>query len=197
MRGTAPNLDTPVFIVPANSELQFGQYGSMITNLEATGSLSIRLNGGNKTRFNEGDKYELKNGENFGDIRLINDTGVSITVTVGIGSGNISVSNTVAVTGTVDVDEQSGATLVTTADDSIAATTTEQVLVANSLRKKAIIGNLSTNTDLIRVGDSNTGAARGQEVLPGGAIELETEAAIYVYNAKGSAQSVSIVEIRR
>lgn len=86
-------------------------------------------------------------------------------------------------------------TLKTTADESVAATTAEQVLAANTSRRHAVVQNLDGNTAAVRVGDSNVGAARGHKLVPGDSIVLETTAAVYVYNTHSAAQSVSLVEV--
>jgi hypothetical protein len=96
-----------------------------------------------------------------------------------------------SLSGNVDVSKAD--VLDSLADDSIAAVTTELVSAADTTRRKAVITNLITNTDEVRVGDVGCGAANGTPLQPGESITLETTAAIYVYNSKaGGAQSVAI-----
>lgn len=141
--------------------------------------------------------------DGFGRFFVTNaaQAGKTITLIVSEGPEDFDVDNpalTVDSLGSIDapVDISVSDTITTTEDDSVAAATTEQVLAANALRKEVLITNLFTNTDPVRVGDSNAGAARGIELSPGQSITLETTAAIYVYNTKaGGAQSVAILEL--
>ena len=82
-----------------------------------------------------------------------------------------------------------------TADVSIAATTTDPVLAANTSRVEAIITNLAVNAQTMRIGDSNAGAARGIELAPGQTIVLTTTAAISAYNPGASAESLAVLEV--
>ena len=148
------------------------------------------------------DAYELIGKQNkrygfpdapFTKVELINTAAATLNVQVEIGAGNVE-SDDVTITGTIDVDVQAPLTITTTADNSIAANTTEQILAVNADRKEAIVTNLYANTDPVRVGDASTGAARGIELSPGQSITLSTTASIYVHNTKASAQSVAILE---
>lgn len=76
----------------------------------------------------------------------------------------------------------SGSTIPTFADVTLVAATKTSILAANASRKEAHIGNLSANTVSIRIGDTNTGAARGVEVLPGQTFMLDTTAEIFAYS---------------
>lgn len=98
--------------------------------------------------------------------------------------------------GNITADVSVGATLDSLADDSIAATTTEQVAAADADRRAIIITNLITNTAAVRVGDSGAGAANGIPLQPGESVTLETSAAVYVYNSHSAAQSVAITLVK-
>lgn len=111
--------------------------------------------------------------------------------------GNLSVENPLIALQEIsgEVTILGGATLTTTADDSIAATATEQVLAANASRRSVVLSNPSTNTREFRYGDSNTGASRGAILEPGESATIETTAAVYVYNPNGVAQSLGLLEV--
>jgi hypothetical protein len=82
--------------------------------------------------------------------------------------------------------------LETLADQAlVAAAAAAVILAANAARREAIIKSLSTNTQVIRIGDLNTGAARGQEVMPGDTLILSTTEAIYGYTGAGVNQTVT------
>ena len=84
-------------------------------------------------------------------------------------------------------------TLTTTADFTTTAATTTQALAANTSRRFAIIQNVDA-TDSVRVGDSNTGAARGIVLAPGESVTFETTAAISVFPVANT-PAVALVEI--
>lgn len=94
--------------------------------------------------------------------------------------------------GAVSLSQSSA--IVTTADVSITGAAAAAVVkAANTARREILIGNLAANASVIRVGDSSTGASRGQEVSPGQTLTLSTEAAVYVYSP--TTQSVSVIEV--
>jgi hypothetical protein len=67
------------------------------------------------------------------------------------------------------------------------------VVAADSSRKSVTISNLSSNVQIMRIGDSNAGAARGVELSPGQSVTLETESAVYAYNPGASAESLGVM----
>ena len=84
---------------------------------------------------------------------------------------------------TISLSKASG--LITVADVNVNAAT-GIVLAVNLNRKAAFISNLLANPNAIRVGDVNTGAARGPEVAIGATGIVSSTAAIYVYSAGNS-----------
>lgn len=97
--------------------------------------------------------------------------------------------------GAVDANIVSGSGLVTLADELIVAGAAARVILPQlSGRKWAYIGSLQANTGLARIGDSNTGAARGTEIAAGELISLPTEAAIYAYVAAGAGNQTLTVK---
>lgn len=168
--------------------------GNFINVKSADQAFTIRLDGTEELRAEQNRRFKLTEDDSFSVVEVVNDSGANLTFQIEVGFGSVE-SDDVSISGTVNVEIQAHSGLSTTADDSIAATTTEQVLASNANRKEAIIGNLASNSDVVRVGDNNTGAGRGIELSPGQFLTLETTAAIYVYNAHSSAQSVCILEV--
>jgi len=85
----------------------------------------------------------------------------------------------------------------TTADVTVtAAAAAAVVLAADADRKEAIIQSLPSNTQNVRIGDGDTGAARGLILKPGDSIVLTVTAAVYAYTAAGADQDLAIVEIK-
>jgi hypothetical protein len=83
-------------------------------------------------------------------------------------------------------------TLNSAADVSMGAGATTQILGSLATRLCALITNKSGNTQTFRIGDSNAGATRGVELVPGASISIETTEAIYGYNP-GGAESVTVM----
>lgn len=135
----------------------------------------------------------MEPGEVFTRVRIDNTAGAStLTLTYAYGSGDVRDSRA-TLAGNIDLSK--AATLTSTADVSIAAATTVQVLAANTARREAIITNLAANAETMRVGDSNAGAARGVELPPGATIVLTTTAAIHAYNPGAGAESLAVLEV--
>lgn len=168
--------------------------GTFVRVREADQAFKILLDDDVELKAELNDIFRLKDGDSFDRVTIINDSGATLAFQLEIGFGGVETNN-VSLSGTLKTAAQGHASLVTTADDSIAATTTVLVLAANTDRKEAIITNLADNGAKIRVGDSNTGASRGVELSPGQSITLETTAAIYVYNAGAASQSVALLEV--
>ena len=85
-------------------------------------------------------------------------------------------------------------TITTTADKSCAATAQTLVIAANTSRKRLVVTNPVTNTQTMRIGDNNTGAARGVELPPGGVFDEAYTGALYAYNPGAGAESLTIME---
>lgn len=185
-------------------ERVLGSFIRVVRASSATATIKVAVGRNLEDHYEELTKNgKIPVGEGFKRLYFANDAqpGEWVIVMVNDGAHSYDVENTslgnIASVGSIDdpVEIAAHSTLVTTADDSIAATTTEQILAANTDRKEALITNLADNGAKIRVGDANTGAGRGIEVSPGQTITLNTTAAIYVYNEGASAQSVAILEV--
>ena len=83
--------------------------------------------------------------------------------------------------------------LTTVADATITAAAADAaILAANSSRREVMICAPSANTQDVRIGDSNTGAARGMILSPGETIVVSTTDVIYAYTGAGTDQTVTI-----
>lgn len=131
--------------------------------------------------------------EIFDRVTLYNTGGASITITISLALGAIN-DDRLNVSGTVSTSPVSPAAMNTTANATVNATTTTQVLAANTSRKEAFISNLSANATVVKVGDSSTGASRGVEIPIGGTAVLATTAAISVYNPSAGSISIGLAE---
>lgn len=164
--------------------------GKFLTCTSANlGSFSIKVDNGPTVPWAQGLKYKAPAQESFNTLTVDNSGNTSaLTVTFLFGDGEVFDQRL--------LDNSSlTQTLQTDADVACGAAATTQVLPLNNNRAYARISNLLINSEPIRVGDANTGAARGQEVVPGDSIELETVSAIYVYNPHSAAQSVGLLEV--
>ncbi|MCW8917484.1 MAG: hypothetical protein OQL08_01505 [Gammaproteobacteria bacterium] len=158
--------------------------GSVI-NVKASGG-SLKFKGqGFEVSLSAGQGIRIKQG--FDNFTVENESAGTIAATLVIGTGDFS-DNSLP-----DVSFTKSANASDQADESIAAGTA-YTLAANSARREALITNLSTNTDPIRVGP-NAAANRGTELLPGSTGTFETTATLKIHNTGAGAQSVAIVEL--
>ena len=184
------------------SEKKIKLEGNVLWAIEAT-SLAATV----KVKFNDQENDPIPygvgqviSGITFGELYLTNDTaqpGESITFFAAIqGPRNINLENPQSSASAVNVNSvNSPGTLATNADQSVAASTSTQVLAADANRREAILTNLSSNGAAFRIGDANVGASRGIELPVGSTVYLETTAAVHVYNTNGSsAQDIAVQE---
>lgn len=172
-------------------EIRHQLAGRYIRVLSATGDVFVKPGGGSEVRRKSGQALYLANG--FNEVTLRSTIAQTVQVVI---ADEPQDDNAQTVTANVTATVAAGNTVTTTADASVAATTTAQVLAGRADRLTAIIKNLAANAAPIRVGDAGTAAAQGHELAPGESIALDTTSAIYVYNSHGSAQSVSLTEVR-
>lgn len=128
---------------------------------------------------------EAGNKRSFDTAELTTSADQTLKVAVGFGSVELTATNVLITQPTV---------IDTVADVALGAATPTQVLAADSTRRAALISNLSGNASLIRVGDSNTAAARGAEVAPGQTITIEGTEAIWAYSPTAESVGVSVVK---
>jgi hypothetical protein len=205
---SAPDLKTPVLIIPANASVRYNAPGVFVMNINSTaspGDLKVSLgDGGNRLRFDQGDKHRAGQGESFDFIEIYNTSGNSRTATIAIGNGDSDTAQQVTISGNVSVQnaagqslatkEQGAATLVDADDVEVAAGATVKVLDAGG-RRAALISNLFANGTVVRVGTSDAGAARGAEIGIGATATLETAAEIYVYNPSAWTIDIGVLEV--
>lgn len=100
---------------------------------------------------------------------------------------------------TVNATVESGNQNVPLVDVSIAPGATTQLAGVNADRKALVIKSSSLNNpaDLLRVGSIAADATHGVEVSPGEGLTLDTEAAVYAYNAGANAVVVTLLAINR
>lgn len=103
----------------------------------------------------------------------------------------------VSVSGTVDVEETDNNDYRSTADYSVPATTAAKIREISADQKYIIVSNLASNTQTMRIGDSNVGAARGTPLAPGETLVLATSDAVWAYNPGAGAESLAITRIRK
>jgi len=68
------NINTQTTKVPANFELPVSITGNFVLNKSSSGGLKLRFPNGALVDFNEGDKYRLEAGTQFGNIHLVNES---------------------------------------------------------------------------------------------------------------------------
>ena len=141
--------------------------------------------------FKEG---QFISGLRFSQIYVTNtaQAGEYITVMYGVESNiGLKVNNPSSQYNNISVIKPTG--LDTVADVALTAATVTLISAADSTRKEILITNLSTNAAVMRIGDSNTAAARGIEISPGQTVTLATTDAVYGYSVPGESVGVSYI----
>lgn len=172
--------------VPAHGGINVAAKGEFIYCRTTTAAFHVLIEG-QDFEFGEGDKLRIAGG--FDGFRLENSTGSDITAELIVGNGDYSRR------AMPSINFAKPQTLATVADVSLAAGATTQIAAANSSRREIHITNLPGNTQTIRIGDVNAGAARGTPVMPGDTYILTTTAAVYGYNPGAGAESVAVLTI--
>lgn len=114
-------------------------------------------------------------------------TSADQTIKIAMGFGRIdSTASNVTVSNATVID--------TVTDVALVAVTATQILPADSTRREALISNLDGAVNAIRVGDSNTGAARGAQVGAGRTITLQGTEAIFGYSVAGLSVGITVVK---
>ena len=172
-------------------EVQHRLQGRYLRILSATDDVYVQLDGGSEVLRKSG--QAINDPDGFAFIKLRSTVAQTVQIVV---ADTPQDDNAQTITATVSATIGAGDTLTSAPDFSVPATTTSQVLAGRADRLTAIIKNLNSNTDPVRVGDASVGASRGHELMPGESISLDSTSSISVYNPKASAQSVSLLEIR-
>jgi hypothetical protein len=176
--------------VPAGQTLAALITGQFVVCLQANqATFGIGIDGNASAQFAQGLMFRMPPGKSFGQLIIDNTANTSsLTVTLGYGSGDFRDSRLISTTPLLQ-------SLTTIADVACAAGAQTQVALQDNNRAYIKICNLLANPLAIRVGDINTGAARGAEVVPGDSIELETTSPVYVWNPHSAAVNVGILVV--
>jgi hypothetical protein len=183
---------TPIRVtLTAGVEQRFGINGDYVHVITApVTDLQVRFDDGELVPMYEGVGFRRY----YREISLYSATGQSVIVLAGFGSvfdgratANVNVTATVA----------AGNTLNNGGDVSALAGAATQLLAADASRTYALICNVSTNTLTVRIGSSAVAAATGVPLEPGETLALATTAAIYAYNAGGSAVTINAASVRQ
>ena len=83
-------------------------------------------------------------------------------------------------------------------DISCAAGSVTELIAEDLDRIKIVIGNLSTNTQTMRIGDSNAAADNGFELAPGGIMVFDSDCSMAwsAYNPGDSAESLTVTAVK-
>ena len=174
--------------IPADTEVPVSLYGEYIRLTQSAETLRFRI-GNYEFEMEEGDRAKLPRFNSDDPVRIYNPGTGAITVKMIVGGVDVVGQKLYG-----EVRNTKAQTVETLADVAIGAGLTVEVLPADTTRREALISNLSSNVQSIRVGDSNTGAARGLDISPGVILTLNTSAAIHVYSP--AAQSVGVAVVR-
>jgi hypothetical protein len=162
--------------------------GSFLKCFSATAAIEVKLNDGPRNPLKTGRAYRVRPGQHFERLEFYNPNAGSVDIEYGVGFAEVE--DDPVLSGAIEISPATG--LSTVADVSITAASTVQVLAADTGRKGVLISNLAANTQIMRIGDSNAGAARGIQVAPGQTVTLETTAAVYAYNPGASAEALGV-----
>jgi hypothetical protein len=177
-------------VIAANDTRNLNVTGTYLACLAASGAFKLSVDDSPETDFFAGLKVNVDG--QMTKVIVRDTSGASNTVQLIVGYGDFEDARLILSTA---IEIKGGDTHPTTADESVAATSTEQVLAANLNRREAWVTNLIGNAREIRVGDSSTGAARGVQVPVGATIVIPATAAIHVHNPHSAAQTVALMEV--
>jgi len=181
------------FTLAAGVQVEVNWFGNFVRVLSATGAVHVGIDDGNRSEMDAGTFYKLPPGQEFERVTMENRGGVSITVELGLALGEFGDNRlNLASSGLALAGSE---TLRSSADVSLLAGATTQIVAADADRRELLVSNLSANTQTFRIGDAAAGAAEGVEVQPGQTVSLPTAAAVYGYNPGAGAESVGVVEV--
>ena len=167
------NINTQTTKVPANFELPVSITGNFVLNKSSSGGLKLRFPNGALVDFNEGDKYRLEAGTQFGNIHLVNESGsdVDVTFTYGVGdadAGGLAIQGVVTTAG--GGTGSFGATTV--------GTSFVEVIAANASRTGWTIQNNGTAPIYIGSTDAVT-VSNGLKIVAGGTYGEDSQGSVY------------------
>jgi len=156
---------------------------------QATGTVNVKFDGqGISFPFAQGVGFE-HNTDKIQNVELESTTTQEIMFAYG--EGSINDFRTVF-SGSVTALITIASVITPFADVSVAGTTTTLISAANTNKDTVLIHNDISNTDSFRIGDATANSGLGIKLMPGSTITLQTTAAIYAYNEKATAQTLSI-----
>lgn len=121
---------------------------------------------------------------------IANNSGGVLTITVAAAIGRID-DDRLNISGSLSVAKPSQ--IVSTPDVTLVAATKTSILASNSTRDAVIIVNMDVS-DAVRIGDTDTGAARGVKVDAGQSIEIKSTDEVFAYSA--GTPTLSIIDTR-
>jgi len=178
------------FTLTAGQEMLVPFTGDYVRNMGSS-DYDMGIDGGPVSEFPAAAFYRLPPEMEFEVIRLVNSSAGTITAKIGVAMGDLGY-DALQISGGVDVSVSSA--IQSTLDKTLAVTAKTSVIAANASRRSVTIKNLDGNAETIRVGDTNTAATQGHELLPGQSLTFESEAEIFAYNPGVATQDVSILE---
>lgn len=178
----------------ANDRRYVDSVGNAVEILDGGNSIQIQIDDLTPFILPEGVGYETLPGQTFRRLQFINTGAAPATVQVGIAKGFIRDARAVF-TGAIITNE--GDTMTTPAVVNTAGAAAKLIVAASTARNTVIVQNLSA-TENLWIGDASVGnnaAPRGLKVLPGGALTLNTGAAVYGRRGNATDIDVSVLEI--
>jgi len=170
--------------VPAGDSATLPIKGKYLRCLEANVDFEISVDGQGQGKM--GRSIGFGDDDGFKAVTLYAPQGSILTYTLAYSNGFINDSRTEA--------NNTAAAIQTTADTSVSAGATTEIIAANSSRKTVVIENLDA-ANTVRWGDSNAGASRGLRIAPGVPVSIDTRAGVYIHNPGASAVSIAIAEL--
>ena len=179
----------------ARDKEKHGWMGSMLWAYDASdisANCDIRFNDqvNDPLTFKQGQSLA---GHRYNEVYITNaaQAGKSLTFLYALEDSQIRIENPGAAFSSVTLSKAT--VLGTIADVTVVAgAAAAQVVPTNADAVSVGICSLQANTQNIRIGDTNTGAARGIEIAPGETIVLDTTAPIFAYTAAGANQTLAI-----
>ena len=176
--------------IAAGAAVDIRARGNYVRCVEANADFELAIDGEIAGFFAKGIGYQTIDGEEFREVRAINNSGAPLSLKISIGFGRIQDSRA-SFGGSLKLAVP--VTLQDVADKALVAGVVTQVVPQNTSRREVLITNLASNSAIIRVGSASVSGTRGTELTPGQTLTLDTTAAVYAYSA--SALSVAILEI--
>lgn len=125
----------------------------------------------------------------FDDVTVRNESGASVTITILIGEGDFDVS-----VAEVTIETNNN---MATGGDATAGAAAVQIVAATATNRRIHIKALASNTQNVRIGDSNITITRGIQLQPGEGITLEHSQNVFAIREVAGTVQLSIGFERR